>query len=172
MNGVPFVFRILCFLFFFLCTAALSFSNIKVGGLTSKPGSRLVKSARASITVNMAKRRSSGRLSLDKSPMEQVTNNVENFQIGQRCEVKYGTNTSAVWSPGEICGIDESAVRVSFPLSPDEYDIPMDLARNPKRFRVTPGAEVGNQTGPASVPTQTHATPMHNARRTSADQLP
>lgn|GEM_PF-5765984 len=67
-----------------------------------------------------------------------------------------------MWSPGEICGIDESAVRVSFPLSPEEeYDIPMDLARNPKRFRVTPGAEVGNQTGPASVPTQTHATPMH-----------
>jgi hypothetical protein len=36
-----------------------------------------------------AKRRSSGRLSLDKSPMEQVTNNVENFQIGQRCEVPW-----------------------------------------------------------------------------------
>ena len=37
-----------------------------------------------------AKRRSSGRLSLDKSPMEQVANNnVENFQIGQRCEVPW-----------------------------------------------------------------------------------
>ena len=47
------------------------------------------------------------------------------------------------------------------PKSPEEHDIPMELARNPKRFRVTPGAEVGNQTGPASVPTQTHATPMH-----------